>query len=98
MKGRWVGGVPATAFLPSGFSFEPGLLQHCIKFCYESVLAKLISFNMTALHSCQLGMTMSESCLAKIVLLSYLIYLGEKSACRGFASGEIAEYRKIQHI
>lgn len=98
VKGRWVGGVPTTAFLLSGFSFESGLLQHRIEFCYESVLAKLISFNMTALSSCQLGMIMSESCLAKIVLLSYLIYLGEKSACRSFAPDEIAEYRKIQHI
>lgn len=98
MKGRWVGRMLTTAFFLSGDSFEAGLLLHHNKFCYESVLMKLISFSMTTVSPCQLDMTMSESCLAKIVLLSYPIYFGEKSACRSFALGNMAEYRKIQQI
>lgn len=95
MRIDWVGGIPDTAILHSGYSFEPGLLLHHSKFYYESVLMKLISFNMTV-SPCQLDKTMSESCLENIVLLSYPIYFGDKSACRSFATGKMAEYRKIQ--
>lgn len=98
MKGRWVGGIAATAFFLSGYSFEQGLLLHHIKFCYESVLMNVISFNMAAVSSCQRDMTMSEYCLAKIVFLSYPIFFGEKSDCRSFFPGKMAEYRKIQQI
>lgn len=98
MKGRWVGGTPAAAFLLSGYSFQPGLFLHHGKFCYESVLTNFISFNMTAVSSCQLHMTVSESCLAKVVLLSYPIYFGEKSAYRSFVPGKMTEYRKNQQI
>lgn len=53
---------------------------------------------MAAVSSCQLDMAVSESCLAKIVLLSYPFYLDEKSACRSFAPDKMAENRKIQQL
>lgn len=87
--------LPFSPQLPGRHSFEHGLLLHHIKFFYESVPTNFIPFTVISVCYCQPGMTGSASCLAKIIL-ALTIYFGERFACRSFAPGKMAEYRKIQ--
>lgn len=68
-KGRWVGEVPATDFLPILLNLSCCL--HHIKFSSKSVPMNFMPFTVTSVSSHQPDMTESESCLTILALTIY---------------------------